>query len=81
MEFFMLAPAPLTFSVSASMVGGRLNLAFPTVQGHNYTVVYKSSLTATNWTTVGSAMAGTGSVTNVLQTLSGGQGYYAISAH
>jgi hypothetical protein len=77
-EFLMLAPAPPIFKVTPSLVGGLLNLAFPTESGHNYTVVYKSSLTASTWTPVGSVITGNGSVTNVTETLTGTQGYYTV---
>jgi hypothetical protein len=77
-EFFMLAPAPPIFKVTPSLVGGLLNLAFPTEIGHNYTVVYKGSLTVSSWTPVGSVITGNGSVTNVTETLTGTQGYYTV---
>jgi hypothetical protein len=79
MEFFMLAPAPPAFTVTASVVAGQLNLAFPTETGHNYTVMYASTLTGPpSWTPVGSVIAGTGSVVNVLKGLTGTQGYYTV---
>jgi hypothetical protein len=80
MEFFLLAPAPLQFKVTPSLVAGQLNLSFPTESGKNYTVVYKSSLTAATWTPVGSAIPGNGSVTNVTEILTGTQGYYTVTA-
>jgi hypothetical protein len=76
--YLMLAPAPPSFQVTASVVGGNLNLAFPTAIGHSYTVVYKSSLTVSAWTPVGSAIAGNGSVMNLTESLSGTQGYYSV---
>jgi hypothetical protein len=75
----MLAPAPPAFTVTASVVAGQLNLAFPTETGHNYTVMYASTLTGPpSWTPVGSVIAGTGSVVNVLKGLTGTQGYYTV---
>jgi hypothetical protein len=81
MEFFMLAPAPPAFLVTASVVAGPLlNLAFPTEIGHNYTIMYEATLTNTpnNWTPVGSVIAGTGAVTNITRPLTGKQGYYTV---
>ncbi len=78
-EFFMLAPAPPAFTVTASIVAGQLSLAFPTEAGHNYTLMYESSLTSPpNWTPVGSAIAGTGSTVTVTKPLTGTQGYYSV---
>ncbi len=78
-EFFMLVPAPLQFRATASLAAGQLNLAFPTLSGHTYTVMYKSSLTAPSWTPAGSALTGDGSVANVTETLTGTQGYYTVT--
>jgi hypothetical protein len=76
----MLVPAPAsqTAQLSATVVGGQLNLSFATAIGHTYTVVFKSDLSATNWTTVGTPFGGTGSTTNVSTTLSGTQGFYTV---
>jgi hypothetical protein len=79
--FLMLVPAPLQFQITPSLASGQLNLSFPTQIGHTYEVVYKSDLTVTNWTQVGSSIAGTGAVTNVPITLSGTQGYYTVGEH
>jgi len=79
-EFLLLAPAPPQFKVTPSLVGGLLNLSFPTETGHQYTVEYKSSLSASAWTPVGSAISGNGSVTNVTEALTGTQGYYTVTA-
>jgi hypothetical protein len=79
MEFLMLAPAPIQFKVTPSLVGGQLNLSFPTAVGHSYTVEYKPTLNVTNWTVVGSTITGSGSVTNVTETLTGTQGYYTVT--
>jgi hypothetical protein len=76
--FMMLVPAPPTAQITPTLVDGSLNLSFPTAVGHNYTVVFKSTLTATNWTPVGSVIAGTGATTNVSVSLSGSQGFYTV---
>jgi hypothetical protein len=76
--FMMLVPAPLQSKLTATLVSGQLNLAFPTVVGSTYTVVTKSDLTSPTWTQVGSTIPGTGAVVNVPITLSGTQGYYTV---
>jgi hypothetical protein len=76
--FFMLVPAPPTSQITPTLVGGNLNLSFPTAVGHNYTVVFKSALTSPSWTQVGSVIPGTGGLTNVNVTLSGSQGFYTV---
>jgi len=81
MEFFMLVPAPPPFTLTPSLVSGHLNLSFPTESGLTYTILYKSSLTAPTWIPVGSPIIGTGSVTNVTETLNGTQGFYTATAH
>ncbi len=79
--FMMLVPAAPQFQVTPSVVSGQLNLSFFAESGHTYNVVYKSSLSAATWTTVGSPIAGNGAVTNVIAatTLTGPQGYYTLT--
>ena len=55
-----------------------VSLSFPTESGHTYTVLYKSSLTSSIWTTVGT-ISGNGAVTNVTESLTGTQGYYTVT--
>jgi hypothetical protein len=80
-EFFMLVPVPPAFTVTPSLVSGHLNLSFPTESGLTYTILYKSSLAASSWTPAGSPITGSGSVTNVTETLTGTEGFYAVTAH
>jgi hypothetical protein len=80
-EFLMLVPGPLQFSVSAAIVAGQVDLSFPTQLGHTYTVLVTSSLTAPNWSPVGAAIVGDGTVHVVAETISGTQGYYTVQAH
>ncbi len=81
--FFMLAPAVLnasSFSIAASVVSGNIQISIPTQANHNYTLWYSSSLTAPNWTQVGSAITGDGTVHVVPQSLSGANGFYRVVA-
>jgi hypothetical protein len=49
-NFFMLVPVPQRVSLAASLSQGNILLSFPTQQGVNYQVEYKSALPGANWT-------------------------------
>lgn len=77
----MLAPAPLqSFGISAALVGNEIQVSVPTQAGHGYTVWQADSLQPANWTQVGGALVGDGTVQVVSQTASGGQEYYRVVA-
>jgi hypothetical protein len=78
-EFYMLVPAPLQVNLTASLVGGQLNIVYPTEIGHNYTLLYSPSLLNPTWTAVGSAVAGTGNPQSTSVSKTGTQGYYVVS--
>lgn len=78
-EFYMLVPAPLQVSLTASLSGGKLNIVFPTEIGHNYTLLYSPSLLNPTWTAVESAIAGTGNPATTSVSMTGAQGYYVVS--
>jgi hypothetical protein len=78
-EFYMLVPAPLQVNLTASRVGGQLNIVYPTEIGHNYTLLYSPSLLNPTWTAVGSAVAGTGNPQSTSVSKTGTQGYYVVS--
>jgi hypothetical protein len=81
--FFMLTPAPApahAFSISASLVGGQMEISVPTQAGHNYTLWYSGSLPAAGWTQVGSTNAGDGLVHVIPLPATGAQGYYRVIA-
>jgi len=78
-QFYMLTPATSgPVALNPTIVGGQLNISFLTASGHNYTVLYKPTLTTTNWTTVGSVITGNGSTQTATETLTGIQGYYKV---
>lgn len=82
-EFFMLAPASapaLVFDISATEVGGNIQISIPTQTGHSYTLWTSGSLTAPNWTQVGGAITGDGTVHVVSQSSASSQGYYEVIA-
>lgn len=79
---FMLTPAVLSapsFSISASLVAGQIQISIPTENGHNYTLWHADSLPAIQWTQVGGVIAGDGTIHKINQPL-GSQGYYRVSA-
>jgi len=78
MEYFMLVPAPLTsLTLTASYAAGQFNISFPTQNSYSYHVQYKSSLTASSWTPVGSSVPGDGTVHTVPESPSG---FYRVMA-
>jgi hypothetical protein len=79
-EFYLLLPAPGLFSLTATLVSGRLIISFPTGLGVSYQLQYKANLGAA-WSNVGSAIPGTGSPYTVPPiTPSGTHGYYQVVA-
>ena len=81
MEFFMLAQAPAgPLRVTATLVAGQIQLSFATQASDSYQVEYKSSLTGSTWTPVGSAIPGTGSTVTANESLPGTQGFYRVVA-
>ena len=79
-EAIMLVQAPLApFPITAAIVGPNIQISFPTLSNHNYTLYHASTLTG-SWTPVGSPIAGDGSVHSFLQPDSGAQYYYMIEA-
>jgi len=68
-NFYMLVPAttttPTSFKVSAKLAGNTFSASFPTQSGVSYQLVYKTNLSDTTWTAVGSAVTGDGSVKTI----------------
>jgi uncharacterized repeat protein (TIGR01451 family) len=71
---------PSSFAVSASNVGGNIQISISTQIGVNYTLWHAGSLPAASWTMVGTIIAGDGTVHVVPLSLTGSQGYYRVSA-
>ena len=66
------------FSLSASVQGGELWISFPTVNGVNYDVVYKSSLTNETWIPVETVL-GDGHTNTVTYPVSAPAQFYRVS--
>ncbi len=81
-QYYMLVPAAPQLSprIGASVAGGMLNISIPTLTGHNYQVVYSSTLSTNSsaWSAAGAPIVGDGTTHSVTEALSGTQGYYEI---
>lgn len=73
-HFFMFVPAAVSLSVnlSVSISGSSVSLKFPTVSGHNYTVLWNDTLVGGTWTPVSAFVAGDGTVKTVGDTMTAG---------
>lgn len=65
--------------ITASISGGLIHLNFASQTGFNYTVQYKTNITAATWQTL-STTPGTGSPLDVTDPSGVGQRYYRVSA-
>ena len=73
-NYFMLVPAPAPAGVvtlTVALAGNQPAIKFPTVLGHNYTLLYKSNLTDATWTAV-TSVAGDGTVKTLTDTTASG---------
>lgn len=72
-NFLMFVPKAVSLSVnlSVSISGSSVSLKFPTVSGHNYTVLYNNTLSGGTWQSLSSA-AGDGTVKTVGDTVTPG---------
>lgn len=78
-HFLMFVPvvsASVSFTVSIS--GSTVSLKFPTASGHNYTVLYNTTLTGGAWQPLSGSVAGDGSVHTVTDSESGGARFYKL---
>jgi hypothetical protein len=64
-NFLMLVPAPGPLTLSAAIVGANVQISFPTQSGFSYQIEYKNDLLDANWLTLGSLIAGDGSIKTV----------------
>jgi hypothetical protein len=81
--FFMLTPAasPLSpFSISAVAANGQIEIFIPTQVGHTFTLWVASSVSSPSWTTVGTPIAGDGTVHVITQPATARQDFYRVTA-
>jgi hypothetical protein len=69
-EYWMFVPVSPTITVAIS--GHTVSLNFPTVIGHNYTVLYNNTLTGGTWQPLSAAVTGTGTIQTVPDTVTPG---------
>jgi len=71
--------APAAPTITSSLSGGNLNLAFPTEGCYAYTVLVKTNLTDLTWSTL-TVTNGTGATAVVSTPASGGSRFFRVSA-
>ena len=77
-NFFMLVPVTPSPTLTAVATGGNVNVSFLTQSGYSYQVQYKAHLSDANWTSLGTALSGNGSVQSVSEPANGSSGYYRV---
>src|SRR5262249_47656859 len=77
-NYIMLVPAT-GISLTASPQGNNIVISFPTQNGANYRVFYRTDLNAGNWVLRPSVL-GTGSVKSVTDTLTPNRRFYKVVA-
>lgn len=78
-NYFMLVPAAPT-NLKATLAANQLNVSFPTQQGANYRVFYRTNLVLGNWTLLTSVL-GDGTVKSVTDsTVGANQRFYEVTS-
>ena len=81
-EFMMLVPVtppPSPFSISASLVAGKVLVSIPTQSGYTYKLWSESSLVPASWAQLGGNIAGDGNI-HVITNTASGQTFYRATA-
>ena len=78
-NFFMLVPVVTSVTLSATLSGGNILVAFPTQSGFNYTLNYKNNLTDPTWTPLGAAIPGDGTIKTMTDSPGNGKRFYQLS--
>jgi hypothetical protein len=77
-NFLMLVPIPNPVSMNAGLNGSNIILSFPTESGFQYQVQYKDSLGSGEWTDLGNAVVGNGTVQSASDPVLGGSRFYRL---
>jgi len=78
-NFYMLVPAgSISVNLTVSISGSSIVLHFPTVAGHNYTVLYNNTLIGGTWQPLSAAVPGDGTVKTVTDTLARPARFYRL---
>jgi hypothetical protein len=75
-NYLMFVPTAPTLTISIS--GATISLRFPTVSGHNYTVLYNSTVVGGTWLPLGSAIPGDDTVKTVTDTVGPSKRFYRL---
>lgn len=76
-SFFVLVPAPRqSTTLTATVIGGNVTVAFLTQNGFSYQVEYKNHLTDATWSPLGSPVPGNGSLQSVKDPVAGSGRFY-----
>jgi hypothetical protein len=82
LNYLMFVPAAVSLSVnlSATISGSSVLLRFPTVSGHNYTVLYNTTIVGGTWQALSAAVPGDGTVKTVTDSvaLGGPKRFYRL---
>ncbi len=80
-NFLMLVPTiPVAqrMPLTASRSGGNISISFPTQSGFSYQLQYKNTVGAGSWTSLGSPIAGNGSVQSATDSIGGTPRVYRV---
>jgi hypothetical protein len=77
-NFLMLVPLANAPVLTTVINSGSVRVSFPTQSGYNYQLLYKAHLTDASWTSLGTSVAGNGSVESVAGSNNGAGGFYQV---
>ena len=79
-NYFMFVPTATSLSVNltVSRSGASILLQFPTLAGHNYTVLYNNAVIGGSWQSLSAAVPGDGTVKTVTDTLTASRRFYKL---
>jgi len=77
-NFFMLVATMPMPKISAALVGGNINILFPTTTGYTYQVEYKNNLTDSTWTSLGSSLSGNDTIQTIIDSTANGHRFYRV---
>ncbi|HWV99274.1 MAG TPA: hypothetical protein VNZ64_06215 [Candidatus Acidoferrum sp.] len=77
-NFYMFVPTVSAVKLSATLSGYSLLFHFPTVTGHNYTVLYNNTLVGGTWQPLSATIPGDGTVQTVTDTVAGTRKFYRL---
>jgi hypothetical protein len=76
--FLMLVPTTPDVKLTAAVSGANIHISFATLNGSSYQVQYKNSLNDANWTPLGGALVGNGSIQTANDSAAGNSRFYRV---